>query len=82
MPLYDVAQTEFVVLRSERIGSKRLILSWISSCPGWRNDSALARKARVKFLVQDRIFLFQISKLANRGHSSDNQIFIQMFVQK
>ena len=46
MPLYDVATTEFVVLRSERIGSKRLILPWISSCPGWRNGSALAHKAR------------------------------------
>ena len=46
MPLYDVTTTEFVVLRSERIGSKRLILPWISSCPGWRNGSALASKAR------------------------------------
>ena len=47
MPLYDVKTTEFVmVLRSERIGTKRLILPWIGSRPGWRNGSALARKAR------------------------------------
>ena len=46
MPLYDVTTTEFVVLRSERTGSKRLILPLIGSCPGWRNGSALARKAR------------------------------------
>ena len=46
MPLYDVATTEFVVLRSERIGSKRLILPWTSSCPGLRNGSALARNVR------------------------------------
>ena len=46
-PLYDVKTTEFVVvLRSEIIGTKRLILPWICSCPGWRNGSALARKAR------------------------------------
>ena len=38
--------TEFVVLRSERIGSKRLILPWVGSCPGWCNGSALARKDR------------------------------------
>ena len=47
MPLYDVKTREFVVvLRSERIGTKRLILPWTGSCPGWRNGSALARKAR------------------------------------
>ena len=34
MPLYDVITTDFVVLRAERIGSKRLILPWIGSCPG------------------------------------------------
>ena len=46
-PLYDVKTKEFVVvLRSERIGTNRLILPWIGSCPGWRNSSALARKAR------------------------------------
>ena len=44
--LYDVRNTEFVVvLKSERSGTKRLILPWIGSCPGWRNGSALARKA-------------------------------------
>ena len=44
---YDVKTTEFVVvLRSERIGTNRLILPWFGSCPGWRNGSALARKAR------------------------------------
>ena len=32
-------------------------------------------EARVQFLVHDRIFLFQISHLANRGHISENQIF-------
>ena len=32
-------------------------------------------EARVQFLVHDRIFLFKISQLANRGLSSDNQIF-------
>ena len=69
--------TEFVVLRSERIGSKRLILPWISSCPGCVMvvHQHVQLEARVQFLVQDRIFLFQISQLANRGHSSDNQIF-------
>ena len=47
MPLYDVKTTEFVVvLRSERIGTNRFILPWIGSCPGWRNGSALASKAR------------------------------------
>ena len=46
MPRYDVTTTEFVVLRSERISSKRLIPPWIGSCPGWRDGSALARKAR------------------------------------
>ena len=47
MPFYDVKTTEFVVvLRSERIGTNRLILQWIGSCPGWHNGSALARKAR------------------------------------
>ena len=47
MPLYDVKTTEFVVvLRSERIGSKRLILPWIGSYPGWHNGSTLASKAR------------------------------------
>ena len=47
MPLYDVKTTEFVVvLRSERIiGTNRLILPWIGSCPGWLNGSVLARKA-------------------------------------
>ena len=50
---------------------------WIGSCPAWHNGSALAHKARGpgQFLVQDKIFLSQISQLANRGHSSDNQIF-------
>ena len=47
MPLYDVKTTEFVVVqRSERIGTNRLILHWIGSCPGWHNGSALAHKAR------------------------------------
>ena len=46
MSLYDVTTTEIVVLRSERIGTNRLILPWIGSCYGWRNGSALARKAR------------------------------------
>ena len=47
MPLYDVKTTEFVVvLRSERIGTDRLILRWIGSCPGWRNGSALALQTR------------------------------------
>ena len=47
MPLYDVKTTDFVVvLRSERIGTNRLILPCIGSCPEWRNDSALGRKAR------------------------------------
>ena len=45
----------------------------IGSCPGWRNGNALARPGSIP--GQDRIFLFQISKLANRGHSSDKQIF-------
>ena len=44
MPIYEVKTTEFVVvLRSERIGTNRLILPWIGSCPG---GSALAGKAR------------------------------------
>ena len=46
MPLYDVATTQFVVLRSERIGTMRLIVPWIGSCPGYRSGNALSRKAR------------------------------------
>ena len=39
-------------------------------------------EARVQFLVQDRIFLFQISQLAYRGHSSENQIFNHKYCYK
>ena len=66
MTLYDVKTTEFVVvLRSERIGTNRLILPWIGSCPVGIMVAYQHVKldARVQFLVQDRISLFQIYKV-------------------
>ena len=85
MPLYDVKTTEFVVvLRSEIIGTNRLILAWIGSCPGSRNGSALARKARGPGSIPGPggIFLFQISQLANRWHSSENQMLNFLIIIK
>ena len=38
--------TEFVGPKVRQGVYKKLILAWIGSCPGWRNGSALARKAR------------------------------------
>ena len=51
MVLKKIISTEFVALEVRKDGSKRLILSWIGSCPGWRNGSALARKARGPGLI-------------------------------
>ena len=68
IPLYDVATAEFVVLRSEIIGSKRLILPWISSCPGWRNGSALARKARGPSSIPGPGYNFSLSNFTTSQH--------------
>ena len=46
MPLYDTTTTEFVVLRSERIGTNRLILHGSAVVLDGVMVSALARKAR------------------------------------